>query len=177
MRLCQALHAAALTPCHPHPPLPGAHPQVVTTDDMRAKLALLRSRLATLGQLPLVPDATAPGASSSGSSAAAGGVASWREFWQSDAWGRVVDTHNLLTHHGFATLGTQAAAVALWALIVNWRQPQQAVVIAAALGGNSSTAGALTGETCCCLALACTHADSPLSPPAAAALGCLLPLS
>ncbi|KAI8471784.1 MAG: ADP-ribosylation/Crystallin J1 [Monoraphidium minutum] len=132
--------------------------QVATSQAMTSKLDLLHRSLAALGQLPRV-DGPAPlrrssssgggGASSSGASGGGGeggpAVGSWREFWRSAEWGRMVETHNLLTRHGFATLGTQAVAVALWALVTNWSRPQQAVVIAASLGGSSSTTAALTG--------------------------------
>jgi hypothetical protein len=140
---------------------------------MRQKLALLRSSLAALGQLPLIPSpfpslsrsSSGGSASSSGSgstsSSGGGAPASWREFWQTGEWGRVVEVHNKLSQHGFATLGTQAVAVAVWALVTNWRHPQQAVVVAASLGGNSSTTAALAGalrcQRCCMAAGDCVQ--------------------
>ena len=50
-----------------------------------------------------------------------------------------------LSKQNFAVQGNQAAAVALWVLMCNWQQPQQAVMLAASLGGNSGTTAAATG--------------------------------
>jgi hypothetical protein len=49
-------------------------------------------------------------------------------------------------HDSAAALqATQAAALALWVLLVNWQQPQQAVMMAAGLGGYAATTGTLVG--------------------------------
>jgi len=141
------------TPHRCTPPKTTSIAQITTTDEMRSKLTLIRTSLQLVGQLPLIPSTKSPSPSSaaptSSSSSSSGGggaaVCSWREFWQSDAWGRMVQTHHSLTDRGYATLGTQAVAVAVWALVTNWRQPQQAVVIAASLGGSSGTTAALAG--------------------------------
>jgi hypothetical protein len=101
---------------------------------MLASLRAVRAALSLVGQLPEIG---APGA--------APGFASWREFWGSEQWARVVEAHGRLSDRGFATLAPQAVGVALLALALNWRRPQQAVALAAAMGGNASTTAALTG--------------------------------
>jgi hypothetical protein len=63
-------------------------------------------------------------------------VVSWRQFWRSPQWHAAVRTYETLTLHNFA----------LWALVLSWGRPQQAVMMAAAFGGNASTTTALTGE-------------------------------
>jgi ADP-ribosylglycohydrolase len=73
-------------------------------------------------------------------------VSSWRQFWRSPQWHAAVRTYEALTLHNFAMEGTQAVAVALWALVLHWGQPEQAIMMAAAFGGNASTTTALTGE-------------------------------
>lgn len=50
-----------------------------------------------------------------------------------------------ITHHSFATTGHEAVSVALWALVTNWQQPQQAVVTATMCGGHSSAVGQMAG--------------------------------
>lgn len=39
----------------------------------------------------------------------------------------------------------QAAALALWAVLVSWQHPQQAVMLAVSLGGYAATTGTLVG--------------------------------
>eukprot|EP00879_Flechtneria_rotunda_P001631 GHRR01001791.1.p1 GENE.GHRR01001791.1~~GHRR01001791.1.p1 ORF type:complete len:649 (+),score=181.74 GHRR01001791.1:2802-4748(+) len=72
-------------------------------------------------------------------------IHSWSQFWKSAHWSHMVNTANLLWKQNLAVQGTQAAAVALWVLLVSWQHPKQAIMLAASLGGFASTTGALTG--------------------------------
>ena len=116
---------------------------LAATDDLKGKLALVRGCLAAVGQLPAIGGGDGSSGGSGGSGSGAGPT--WREFWASEAWGRLVDAHSRAARHGFATLAPQALAAALLALATSWRDPRQAVVIAASLGGASASTAALTG--------------------------------
>lgn len=52
----------------------------------------------------------------------------------------------------YATLGTEAAAVALWALVTNWGRPKQAVSVAALLAGSVPITSQVRGQCCAHLA-------------------------
>ncbi len=53
--------------------------------------------------------------------------------------------HALLSYHGFATAGSEAAAVALWALITSWGRPEQALAVAASFGGHAPATTQMVG--------------------------------
>lgn len=74
-----------------------------------------------------------------------GSVSNWVQLFKSKTWNQVIQVHNKLTLHDQATLGTEAAAVALWALCTSWEQPRQAVSVAATLGGSTPVTAQLTG--------------------------------
>lgn len=54
-----------------------------------------------------------------------GEVTDWRAFYRSAAWARLLAVFNTLTFHGFATAGSEVAAVALWVLLTSWNRPEQ----------------------------------------------------
>lgn len=145
--LCRAQH---LCPC-------SCASQVVASDSMRSKLQLLQRGLAAAGQLPVVASppplrrsssssstTSTSSSSSGGGGSALGGsgaadegvrvVGSWREFWLSEEWGRMVQIHSSLTDRGFATLGTQVGA---------WLSS----VCACAEGSGHAPLAALAGQT------------------------------
>lgn len=100
------IHARTIHFVHPIPctlRIPNA-PQVATSDSMRSKLDVLQRALAALGQLPEI---TGPGQQRQQGSSSGDGAVTWREFWRSEEWGRVVEAHTRLSDRGFATLGTQ----------------------------------------------------------------------
>ncbi|KAJ9523232.1 hypothetical protein QJQ45_024020, partial [Haematococcus lacustris] len=95
---------------------------VARTEDMRGKLQLLRSNL-----LQVSP------------------VTSWPTFYASRDWQRLVQVVSRLTYHDYATSGTEAAAVALWALVTHWQLPRQAICVAATWGGSAPVTTQIVG--------------------------------
>jgi ADP-ribosylglycohydrolase len=89
-------------------------------------------------------DSSSGNGSSSGSSRGAVAVP-WRVFWSSREWQVMTHTLNRLTRQNHATLGTEAVAVALWALVSNWEQPRQSVTLATCMGGSTGVTATLTG--------------------------------
>lgn len=108
--------------CKPAGLLQGLITDVAYTADMAGKLRFIREHLFQVGE-----------------------VADWRQFYRGPAWARLLSVFNSLCFHGFATAGSEAAAVALWVLLVNWNRPEQAVIMAASLGGNSSATAQIVG--------------------------------
>jgi ADP-ribosylglycohydrolase len=101
--------------------------EVAQTADMKGKLAVMRRQWVDLGH-----------------------VSSWRQAFAGPQWAAVSGVAAArLSHHGLATSGTEAAVVAVWALITSWGRPAQAVCVAAALGGSvpvtTQLVGALAG--------------------------------
>ncbi|KAG2429788.1 hypothetical protein HXX76_010572 [Chlamydomonas incerta] len=76
-------------------------------------------------------------------------VTDWRAFYAGPQWARLTALFSRLSFHGFATAGSEFAAVVLLALLTSWGRPEQAVIVAASLGGHApataQTVGALAG--------------------------------
>jgi len=95
---------------------------VARTQDMQARLKMLQGNLFQLGA-----------------------VTNWAQLYKSKSWHNLVQVHSKLTLHDHATVGTEAAAVALWALCTSWEHPRQAVTVAATLGGSAPVTAQLVG--------------------------------
>jgi ADP-ribosylglycohydrolase len=52
---------------------------------------------------------------------------------------------NWLTYQNYATVGTEAAALALWCLVTSWKEPRQAVSMAVSFGGSAPVTACMTG--------------------------------
>ncbi len=100
---------------------------VARTEDMKAKLAFVIESLFSLSS-----------------------VSDYRAFYGGAEWARLIEVTTRLTFHGFATSGTEAVAVALWALVTSWRRPEQAVIVAASFAGSAPVTSQLTGAFCVC---------------------------
>ena len=72
-------------------------------------------------------------------------VTNWPQFFRSAQWHQLVTLFSRITYHGYATAGTEAVAVALWALVTNWDHPRQAVSIAATFGGSAPVTAQIVG--------------------------------
>lgn len=72
-------------------------------------------------------------------------IQSYRAFFKGAQWHRLVRVLSRVTYHDMATAGTEAAAVALWALATNWSRPKQAVCLAATFGGSAPATALLAG--------------------------------
>jgi hypothetical protein len=83
------------------------------------------------------------------------GVTSWPACYASQDWHTLVDVLNRTTLHGYATAGSEAVAVALWALCTSWGRPEQAVIVAASFGGNAPATAQMVGAMAGAL-----HADA-----------------
>ena len=101
---------------------------VAATEDMQAKLALMRASLFQVGSIE-VP-----------------GSGGWRGFFRSQSWARLTSVLSRMTYHDYATAGTEGVAVALWALVTSWGLPQQAVCMSAAFAGSAPVTSQLCGE-------------------------------
>ncbi|GFR51479.1 hypothetical protein Agub_g13889 [Astrephomene gubernaculifera] len=96
--------------------------EVAVTSDMLGKLRLLRE---SLFQVDAVTD--------------------WRAFYAGPQWHALASLMTRLCFHGFATAGSEFAAVALLALITNWNRPEQAVIVAASFGGHAPATAQVVG--------------------------------
>lgn len=74
-----------------------------------------------------------------------GEVRSWPVLFKSKEWHKLTSLSSRITLHDHATVGTEAAALALWVLVTNWHHPRQAVSVAASLGGSSMVTAQLVG--------------------------------
>eukprot|EP00798_Chlamydomonas_sp_ICE-L_P019104 gene19103-25708_t len=99
---------------------------VAKTDDMKEKLALIRSNLFQVGDIE-----------------SSGG---YRKFFKSESWSLISTLLSRMTYHGYATAGTEAVAVALLAFVTSWSQPRQAVSISACLAGSAPVTSQMCGE-------------------------------
>lgn len=54
-------------------------------------------------------------------------------------------TLSAITYHGYATAGPEAVAVALWAVVTHWQQPEDALIAAATFGGSVPATSQMTG--------------------------------
>jgi hypothetical protein len=87
-----------------------------------------------------------------------GEVTSWRQFLKSPQWSLLSSVMSRLGYHGYATLGPEGVAVALWALVTSWGRPEQAVIMAATFAGSAPVTSQLTGEVLWRSAFVCVHA-------------------
>ena len=71
--------------------------------------------------------------------------APWSDFFASPAWAAETATHDELADP-FQIKATDAAAVALSALLHHWGRPVDAVVAAVHYGGDTDTIAAIVGE-------------------------------
>ncbi|KAG2495001.1 hypothetical protein HYH03_006934 [Edaphochlamys debaryana] len=108
--------------CGPEALLAFLTEHVAVTTDMRGKLALLKDGLFQVGP-----------------------VTDWRSFYAGPAWARLAGLFSRLSFHGYATVGSEFAAVALLAFLSSWGRPEQAVIIAASFGGHAPATAQVVG--------------------------------
>ncbi|GLC34241.1 hypothetical protein PLESTB_001607200 [Pleodorina starrii] len=112
--------------CRPEALLSHLINDVAVTEDMVAKLRLLRDNLFQVDS-----------------------VSSWKAFYAGPQWQALARMLSLLCYHGYATASSEFAAVALLVFLTNWGKPEQAVIVAASLGGHApattQVVGALAG--------------------------------
>ena len=72
-------------------------------------------------------------------------VTDWRKAFRGAEWHRLTTVLNRISFHDYATSGTEGVAMALWALVTNWRRPEQAVIVAASFAGSAPVTSQLTG--------------------------------
>ncbi|MEW5297349.1 MAG: hypothetical protein WDW36_000563 [Sanguina aurantia] len=69
----------------------------------------------------------------------------WRPLLKGHEWHKVQATLSAITYHGYATAGPEAVAVALWAVVTHWREPEDALIAAATFGGSVPATSQMTG--------------------------------
>ncbi|PNH11324.1 hypothetical protein TSOC_001857, partial [Tetrabaena socialis] len=114
--------AAAAGSCTPEALLAHLIDEVAVTSSMLDKLRLLRANL-----FQLEP------------------VTSWRSFYAGPQWQRLAALMTSFCYHGYATAGSEFAAVALLAFLTSWGRPEQAVVVAASFGGHAPATAQVVG--------------------------------
>ncbi|KXZ53700.1 hypothetical protein GPECTOR_6g617 [Gonium pectorale] len=108
--------------CRPEVLLSHLINDVAVTADMAAKLRLLRENLF---QLEAVTD--------------------WRSFYAGPQWHGLTRLLSALCFHGYATAGSEFAAVVLLAFLTSWGRPEQAVIVAASFGGHAPATAQVVG--------------------------------
>jgi ADP-ribosylglycohydrolase len=66
-------------------------------------------------------------------------------MFRSRQWNSLIGVLNRISFHSYATSGTEGVAVALWALVTNWDNPEQAIIVAASFAGSAPVTSQMTG--------------------------------